>query len=196
MALSADFKKELFRKLFHSLSLVYLAAYHVLGVFWFLWAMGVFIVLAGILETARLRKPEMNATLIRWFGGIHRPAEEKKFSGIFWTSVGCFFTVMAFGDSPAIITAAVLYLAFGDGVAALAGKAWGRHVFSIRGRKKSLEGSLACFVACLIAGLIAGLPIAGVLVGAIVATVIEIMPVPFDDNLWIPLAAAAAVSLF
>ncbi|MFH2202381.1 MAG: hypothetical protein ABIJ96_04660 [Elusimicrobiota bacterium] len=196
MALSADYRRELLRKLFHSLSLVYLAVYHLLGSSWFLWLLGSFIVIEGGLEAVRLRVPALNEKLMRMFGNIHRESEVNRISGIFWTSSGCFLTVVAYGAHPRCVAAGFLYLALGDGAAALAGKAWGRHPFVIGGRTKSVEGSLACLIVCLLAGWAAGLSFAGVAAGAVVATAIELLPVPIDDNFWSPLASAAAVSLF
>ncbi len=195
MRMSADYKRELRRKLFHSLSLLYLAFYHFFGAGIFLWALGAFMVFEGTVEFVRLRNPAVNDRLLASFGDIHREAERTKVSGVFWSSLGCLLTVALFGANPEIVTAAFLYLALGDAVAALAGKAFGKITFKIGGRKKSLEGSMACLSVCLIAGWAAGLSLPAIGVGAVVATIVEILPVPIDDNFWIPLASAAAVSL-
>lgn len=196
MKLSADLKSELRRKVFHSLSLVYLGAYFVLGVQWFLWAISVFIVLEGCLEYARLKSSSLNKYLMGFLGNIHRESEINKVSGVFWTSIGCGLTVAFFGGRPEIVTAAFCYLALGDGVAALAGKAFGKIMFRIGGRKKSLEGSMACLSVCLIAGWAAGLSLPAIGAGAVTATLVEVLPVPIDDNLWIPLGSAAVLSMF
>ena len=90
-----------------------------------------------------------------------------------------------------VAVAACEFLVFGDTAAALVGKSFGRfRVFD-----KTLEGSLACFVVCGAVGWTlsalhpAQLPLPVALAGAFVATIFEILPVPVDDNLKIPLSA-------
>ena len=56
MTLSADYRRELRRKLFHSLSLIYLGAYHVLPLRWFLGAIGTWLIIEGCVELERLRR--------------------------------------------------------------------------------------------------------------------------------------------
>lgn len=191
-----DYKRELRRKLFHGLSLVYLAGYYVLGKTLFLKVIGAFILLEGAVEIARLQTPALNMYLMRYFGGIHRSQEAHRVSGVFWTSLGCALTVVFFGERSDWVTAGLLYLALGDAMAALAGKAFGRITFKLGGRTKSVEGSLACFTVCLAAGWAAGLPPLAIVVGASVATIVELLPVPLDDNLWIPLTSVYALSFF
>ncbi len=61
---------------------------------------------------------------------------------------------------------------------------------------KSLEGSLACFLACWLAGTLFLAPPFGsreVVVGALVATVAEALPLPVNDNLWLPLLPGLAL---
>ena len=77
-------------------------------------------------------------------------------------------------------------------MAALVGRAIGR----VRIFGKTLEGSLACLVSCLIIGwLIPELTWQMTVVGALMATLIELLPIPLDDNLRIPLAAGFAMTL-
>jgi len=190
-----DFLREVKRKVFHCLSLVYLAAYHLLGAPITTVLLSVWVVVEGGLEAARLRDPRLNSFLMRFFGGIHRPGEESRVSGVFWTSLGCLATVVFFSGHPRVVTASFLFLALGDGAAALVGKAFGRIRFSMRGRTKSLEGSAACLAACLAAGWAAGLTPGRIIVGAVTATLVELLPVPLDDNFWLPLLSAAAILL-
>lgn len=184
------------RKAFHALSLVYLGFYALFGREATLWALGGFILAEGSVEVARLRSPRLNAALMDFFGGIHRPAEAGRISGILWTSLGSWLTILLFGGQQIVVQAALLYLALGDGVAALAGKAFGRRAFTLGGRRKSLEGTLACLAACLAAGALAGVPAPALWAGAATATLVELAPLPPDDNLWLPLAAAWATHAF
>ena len=191
--MSPDMRREILRKLFHFLSLLYLAAYHILGRGPALAALGAWIVLVAGIEALRLRRPAVNEFLMRFFGGIHRESEARRFSGIVWTSIGCWLTIAAFGGSPRVVAAGLLCLAFGDTAAALVGKSLGRVQIGLFGRKKTLEGSLACLAACLAVGWACGFPWPAVLLGALTATAVELLPVPIDDNLWLPFLPAAVL---
>ena len=78
---------------------------------------------------------------------------------------------------------------------ALVGKGWGRtKVFN-----KSIEGALGCLAACLLWALVvaevSNVPLPVLVVGAVVATVVEVLPIPLDDNMGITLAAGYAMKL-
>ena len=94
--------------------------------------------------------------------------------------------------SKPVAVAALSFLIVGDTVAALVGRAIGR----VRIFGKTLEGSLACFAACLVIGwVIPELTWGVTVVGALMATLIELLPIPLDDNLRIPLASGFAITL-
>ena len=116
-------------------------------------------------------------------------------SGVWWTSLGCVLALALFGGRPRIVDAAILYLTFGDMAAALAGRAWGRHAFFLAGRRKSVEGSAACLLACWACGLAAGLPGGAAAAGAVAASLVELAPLPWDDNLWMPVLSGAVLRL-
>ncbi|OIO05693.1 MAG: hypothetical protein AUJ52_13435 [Elusimicrobia bacterium CG1_02_63_36] len=194
--MNPELNKEFKRKTFHCLSLVYLGIY----LRWGRWpsaaVLCAWIPIEGAVEFFRLRRPELNALLMKSFGGIHRESEIGRISGIFWTTLGCLGTIALFGERPPVVCAAIAYLAFGDGVAALAGRAWGTWKWPWFGGKKSVQGSTACFAACGVSGWAAGLPPSALFVGAAAATVLELLPLPIDDNFWIPLLSAAVVRFF
>ena len=54
-------------------------------------------------------------------------------------------------DTPPIMVAALMPLAWGDGLAPVIGKRFGRHTYLIRGNTRSIEGSIGFFFAALIA---------------------------------------------
>jgi dolichol kinase len=59
--------------------------------------------------------------------------------------------------------------------------------------EKTLEGSLACFIVCFIIGLFFfKLPVA--LAGAFAAAVIELFPWALNDNFWMPIISAFALT--
>lgn len=78
---------------------------------------------------------------------------------------------------------AIYALAFGDGIASLIGRAFGRIRIA---QGSTLEGSLACFVAVFLAGvaMTGDLVIASIV--AIVATVLEALPTEDLDNIVLP----------
>ena len=94
-----------------------------------------------------------------------------------------------------VAAAALGFTVLGDAMGALVGRAWGRHRFF----NKSFEGALGCLIACLAwAGYVAWaspLTLPVLLAGALVATLVEVLPIPLDDNLGITLAAGYAMKL-
>ena len=68
----------------------------------------------------------------------------------------------------------------------------------IRLGKKTLSGSIAGFFACLTIGLIIDIPIAYeiIILGAFMAMLIEILPLPFNDNVSIPIFSGLSMYYF
>lgn len=183
-------REEIRRKAFHLLILLYLFYYLLGGPLWLFWSWNFLTVLA---EFLRLRLPGVNERLVRLFSPVIREEEKKQASGMPFTALGCALTFSLFGSEPRIVSASLLALVFGDSAAALAGKAWGRRSFQVRGRIKSLEGSLACFAVCLAVFWALDFSFIQILVGAAACAFLEVLPLPYSDNLWIPLGTALAL---
>jgi dolichol kinase len=181
---------EIKRKSFHLLMLVYILAYWVLPRELVLWGMvaAILVVVAG--EVVRLRVPVFNQWILGALGGVHREEETNQFSGLPWTLSGAFFTMLFFPNRNVVLVS-FLYLAFGDAVAALVGKRFGKHKLI---GEKTIEGSLACLLTCFLIGLLF-LNWQVALVGALLATAIEIIPWPLSDNFCMPLISAALLTL-
>lgn len=191
----SGWRSEVGRKAFHFLCLVYLAYFRWRGPSETLAVLAAWMAVIVAVEALRLSRPEVNAFLLKTFRGIHRSHEEKKVSAIIWTSSGCWLTFCLFGSDEGVVTAAVLCLAFGDAAAALVGKSFGLTHFEFRGKRKTLEGSLACFAACAAGVLACGFPPTAAVAAAAAATALELAAPPPDDNFWIPLAAAGVLTL-
>ena len=123
-----------------------------------------------------------------------KAAESRQVTGATFMWLAATFLVFVFEKEVAVL--AMLFLSVGDPFAALIG------VRDHRTRRfgKSLAGTAAFAVAALGAGLLATLhpdvPLAWWLVlGAVVAALAELAPLPFDDNLTVPIASAAAMAL-
>ena len=85
----------------------------------------------------------------------------------------------------------IFALAFGDGLASLAGKLFGRLKILHTGGK-TLEGSLTCFAAVFISTyIVTGLSIVSLII-ALVAMLIEVLPLGDWDNMIIPVCTGGA----
>lgn len=108
-------------------------------------------------------------------------------------------TVFVFRQEIAV--AALAYLSVGDSAAALVGRHWGR--IRLVGNR-TLEGSLAALTSCLLVSFVLlmlnplmgwNLTPPGLLVGSVIATLAELVDLPLDDNLRIPVLAGIAMEL-
>lgn len=191
----SELARELLRKAFHMLSLVYLGAFHALG--WPLAGklMAGWLALCLVVETARLKVPAVERVLVSFFEGLIRETEREHFSGIVHTTAGCLIAMLVGRGDSVIVTAAILQLAFADAAAALAGKAWGRT--RVLGGKKTLEGCAAGFAAGLACALAAGAPPGAAAASALAVSLVELIPTTgwLNDNLTIPFAGAATLRL-
>ena len=89
---------------------------------------------------------------------------------------------------------AITVLTLGDGFASLAGRRFGRRKIGLN-KNKSLEGSLAFFISAFVGALVFTDPFRAVLAAA-VGTIVEILPLPVNDNLTIPLFTGLALTAF
>ena len=145
-------------------------------------------------DLARLAVPSLNEWVLQHFGFLLKPKEGNRLTGATWLAIA---GVIAFTLFPMPIPAlAVLYLALGDPAASIIGGRFG----SIRLGKKSLEGTLAFLSAAMATAVIlwslnAFQTFWPAAVGAIVAAVVELLPLPPDDNFTVPLVTSLAMGL-
>lgn len=122
-------------------------------------------------------------------GFMIRPRERKSFSGS-TTIVFAGLLVYLFYDLP-VAAAAMVIIIVGDPAAAVIGRIVGKIRFS---NKKSLEGTLAFIMFSLLGMLlIPGLDFQLGLIGVLVGALIEILPIPVDDNISVPILAGGAM---
>ena len=131
----------------------------------------------------------------RFGGALHGIARVSYGEFAFVGGVAVAF-VLAHGDRPAYV-AAILALAFGDAVAALIGRRFGRHPYAVGRARKSLEGSAAFFVVALL--VCAVFPrtesVAAVAAFALATTLAEAFAGDGFDNVAIPLAGLLALRI-
>jgi len=147
--------------------------------------------LALVIEFLRKRSGWINQFFNRYLNFMLKTDEmDGIWTGATWVFLGSLITIVVFPKPLAIL--ALLYMCFGDTVAALVGKAWGR----LRFGEKSLEGFLSGLAVCfVIAWFFPELSWPVRSIGAIMAMSVEILPIPIDDNLRIPVFSGAAMTL-
>jgi len=107
-------------------------------------------------------------------------------------ALGVLFALILFPPKAACV--GIFALAFGDGIASLAGKLFGR-IKIPRAGGKTLEGSSACFVAVYVSSFcVLRDPIRAFEV-ALLAMLIEVLPIKDYDNLFIPVLIGGFVWL-
>lgn len=148
-------------------------------------------VLSLTIEFYRLWMRSFAHTFYRMFGTILRRHELRDFTGATYLLFSAMFCIAIF--EPVVAFCAMAYLSIGDTFAALVGMTWGKRKF--KGMNKSLEGSLGCFVSTFAFGLFfLDKPILA-LIGALTATIAELVNIPLDDNLKIPILSGLALTL-
>jgi dolichol kinase len=183
---------EVKRKMFHHLSLIYLLLYVLFPRIVVLVLLGFVLIVLAAVEFLRLRRPEVNAWFIERFGGIHRESEIMAPSGIVWTLLGCWLTMLCALDKP-VGVAAIGFLVFGDTAAALGGHWWGKTPWA-KNPAKTREGTYSFVVVSILWAALFVRP-HGAIIGAVFAAWVESLPTKWNDNLWVPLAGAFAIGI-
>lgn len=152
-----------------------------------------------IMEGTRRISPRINAHLMRLYGRVAHPHEHFRVNSGTWFATALVL-LSAFASRPGMM-AGLAVLGVADPVAALVGRRWGKH--TIRAGR-SLEGTLAFLVSGTIAAIVgfvilgigpAGRVVALAAIGALAGAIAELVTKKLDDNLTIPLAVGAAVTL-
>lgn len=146
------------------------------------------------LDLIRLNVPSINRIVLTKFSSFIRANEEHRLTGTAPYVLGIGLSLYLYRMD--IAAAAICFLAFGDVAATTIGERYGRTKIG----SKSLEGSLAFVAAAVSAGFL--LPLVGIAVvpgvilfGAIVAAGVELLPLPVNDNLVIPLVSGGVMTL-
>jgi len=117
---------------------------------------------------------------------------------LFFTLVMNTLGIFFFMQYSAVVTMAIL--GWGDGLAPLFGKYYGKHKYKLLGREKTLEGSLGLFIFGIIGALILtlivrpiGMPadfillFSSICIAALIGTIVEAVSPADVDNILIPL---------
>ena len=146
-----------------------------------------------ILEVSRRRSRRVNDWFTSRFSVLLKESESSQTLGSTYLLAATLLAFLLFDRNVAVL--ALLFLAVGDPLAALVGERYGR----ARIRKKSVEGSLAFMAGAALVGwvLIAGgldISLWVVMSGAAVAALVELLSLPPDDNITVPLVAGAVMT--
>ena len=106
--------------------------------------------------------------------------------------IGALVAVSMF--NPIAASCGIYALAFGDGLASLTGKLWGRRKIPFSGGK-SFIGSFTCFVMIFSTSFGVTGNFYRSLVAAVGGTVVELIPIKDIDNIIIPLTVAFIISI-
>jgi dolichol kinase len=167
-------------------------------------ALGALFVGSVLVEVIRFKVPFAQALFFKLFGSMLRKEEHFMVTGSTWVIGSAFLCSILFRNHTPIAFMVLFLFILGDAVAALVGIGIGR----IRIGKKTLEGSLACFLLCIalfyllfphIPGLFDGWnkgvhPVLAI-TAAFVITLFELVPlrihpkIVINDNLAVPVIA-------
>ena len=144
------------------------------------------------LDAGRPRIGRVNRLFLSVFQPILKQSEANEITGATWFLVAAFFAFYFYG--PPVALPVLMFVAVGDPLAALTGARFpGPRLWN-----KSPSGGVAFVAASL--GAWAALSALGfggwswaVIIAAVVAAIVELSPLPVDDNLSIPLIAGAVM---
>jgi dolichol kinase len=122
-----------------------------------------------------------------------RPRDKNRFVlGPVTLGLGALLALLLYPSPAASI--AIYALAFGDGMASLVGKLFGRYrpAFMLG---KSIEGSLACFAAVYISAYGVSRSVRAAFFAALTATLIEALPLEDYDNIVLPIITGLVVQI-
>lgn len=144
------------------------------------------------LDLVRFRVASLNQLFLKWFRLLLKSNEDQRITGATFLLIGACISFLIFDREVAL--AVLLFLSLGDPAAALVGRPMpGPRFFG-----KSPFGTLAFIGTSLL--ILALLVFTGTVSfrwalvgGAVVAGLVELAPIPLDDNLTVPLITGSAV---
>ncbi len=164
---------------------------------WTLVFLGTVAAIFVVVEILRLTIASVNHWLMSLFAGVSKGFKAREAArpiGTTYYLVASFLAFLFFSRD--VAAAALFFAAVGDAIAAAVGERYGRTKVGA----KSLEGSAAFFTSALVVGYILvgvgfHLNWLAVTAGAAVAALVELLPIPIDDNLTVPIIGAIVMAL-
>ena len=185
--------QEYIRKGIHLLNLVIpLSYFYVFTEKWeFLIILSLITLCFIVIDISRHFIPLIKSIFSFFFDKMLREHELKgKLTGATWVMIASCVSITLFSKPVAILC--LLYMSLGDTAAGLIGQKYGKH----RIGNKTWEGFVAGLIVCIIIAISYDmLPKYIALSGALVAMIMEIMPIPLDDNFKIPLGSGGIMMM-
>jgi len=150
----------------------------------------VLVIISMAIELLRLENKNFRKYFYFIFGVMLRRHEIQNFTGASYLLISAIVCIAFFPADIAFV--AMAFLSIGDTFAALIGINFGKRKF--KSSKKSFEGTLACFASTFLFGIFF-IPLAIALTGAIAASIAELINIPIDDNVKIPVLSCIVMSL-
>ena len=185
--------QEYIRKCIHLLNLVIpLSYFYVFTEKWeFLIILSLITLCFIVIDISRHFVPLIKSIFSFFFNKMLREHELKgKLTGATWVMIASCVSITLFSKPVAILS--LVYMSLGDTAAGLIGQKYGKH----RIGNKTWEGFVAGLIVCIIIAINYDmLPKYIALSGALVAMIMEIMPIPLDDNFKIPLGSGGMMMM-
>ena len=182
-------KSEYIRKLIHLSNLIIPILYYY--VFqdkrFFLISLFFFVLIFLAIDIYREKNKYIKIFFNKFFNKMMRKHElNGALTGASWVMISAFITILIFPKNIAILS--LIFMSIGDTVAGLAG----RRIGKLKIGEKTVEGFVIGFLACAIISYnykLIPFPIS--IFGSLVGMIFEVLPLPLDDNLKIPLSSAS-----
>ena len=186
---------EFYRKIFHLLNVVIplVHVYFIKDRMEMLIFLSFMLIICFFIEVLRTQRFKLHELFKKYLHFMMRDPEKRgEITGATWVFAGSLFTIIIIPNPFCII--ALFFLAVGDAFAALVGISY--PFFKIG--RKTLSGSIACFVSCCIIGLLFsfGLDTSTIIFGAFIATLTELSSMKINDNLSIPIFSGLSMHFF
>ena len=186
---------EFSRKILHLLNMVVplIHVYFIQDSMGMLIFLSFMVIFCFFIEVLRTRYFILHKLFKKYLHFMMRDSEkEGQITGATYVFAGSLFTVILIPKPFCIV--ALFFLAVGDTFAALVGM---NYPFLKIGRK-TLSGSIACFVTCCMIGLLFsfGLNTSTIMFGAFIATLTELSSMKINDNLSIPIFSGISMYSF
>ncbi len=152
-----------------------------------------FLIFCFFIEIFRKNNLILSKIFSNWIDFMMRDNEKRgELTGATWVFVGALFTILLVPDPYNVLS--LLFLSIGDTFAAIIGT---RFPY-IKLGKKTLSGSIAGLFSCLFIGLVVDIPISYeiIIFGSFMAMFIEILPLPINDNVSIPIFSGLSMYYF
>jgi dolichol kinase len=144
-----------------------------------------------VTDLVKIHQPKLRNYFTHFFGHLIRRHERTDVTASTYMLVSALMATYLFDRE--VAAASMIFLIIGDFLAAMVGKAVGRTpLFG-----KTVEGFLAGFVSSFLVAwaIIPSLGVLDLLVAAFVGSVVEVLPIPVDDNFRIPLVSGLVLQL-